>query len=227
MKRIALSALSILALLALLITPSLALAGEQQEYLASLSSKELAYYDLDAAPEEWKEAILDARNSVIYSTSWTIDGQVSYERPDGTIEKLPEFSELFPGWDVPKINEDVRTEWLVEVKPVNHEFRPFAANYAGFVYLFEPSADESSLPFYSFFTDVDRVRMQGDDLPGTSYNGGFTDIDSGTDVGYVANVKEGGSVYLNNPDPDTAYGARASTSSTEGYALMTVVDYPQ
>lgn len=113
MKQITLSVFWFLFLIALLSSPSLTFADDQQDYLASLTSEELAYYDLNLAPtEEWKEAILEARNSIIYSTSWTVDGQVSYGLPDGTIEKLPEFSELFPDWEVPRLNDSVRTEWL-------------------------------------------------------------------------------------------------------------------
>ncbi|CAH0122362.1 MULTISPECIES: hypothetical protein [unclassified Paenibacillus] len=225
MKKIALSVLSSLALFVILITPNLALASDQQNYYASLPPEKLAYSDLDAAPEEWKDAILEARNSIIYSASWTVDGQVSYERPDGTIEELPEFSDLFPGWDVPKLNENVRKEQLTKLE--TQDFQIQAANYVGFVYLFEPSNDESTLPFYTFFSSVNRVTMQADSLPGTSYNGGYTDLDTGQDVGYVNYVSEGGKIYLNNPKKDTAYGARASTYSTEGYAQMSVVDDPK
>ena len=43
------------------------------------------------------------REEIIYSKSWTADGVVGFVRHrDGTIEKVPEFSEVFPGWEVPK-----------------------------------------------------------------------------------------------------------------------------
>lgn len=224
MKKNIISVFSTFALLVILITPSLAIASDQQDYLASLPPEKLAYYNLEEAPLEWKDAILEARNTIIYSTSWTVDGQVSYESPGGTIEELPEFSVLFPGWDVPKLNVDMRNESLA--KTDTEEYGPLAANYVGFVYLFEPSKTEASLPFYSFYSNVNRVTMQGDDLPGESYNGGFTNLDTGDEVGHVKNVPEGGKIQLNNPNPDTAYGARASTYSTTGHALMSVVDDP-
>ncbi|MGO4789056.1 hypothetical protein AB4124_16675 [Paenibacillus sp. 2KB_20] len=221
MKKNALSFFSVLTLI-LLLTPSLALANDRQDHYASMSQKELAYQDLDLSPEEWKDEILDARNSIIYSTSWTVDGQVAYELPDGTIEELPEFSDLFPDWEVPKLKEDVRKEQLAKLTA--YDFQILAANYVGFVYLFEPSNSSATLPFYTFYTSANRVTMIADSLPGTSYNGGFTNIDTGADLGYVNNVKQGGKIYLTNPVRNTAYGARASTYSTTGYAQMSVVD---
>ncbi|MBY0164810.1 hypothetical protein V4V36_24260 [Paenibacillus lautus] len=221
MKKNALLFFSVLTLL-LLLTPSLALANDRQDHLASMSQEELAYQNLDVAPEEWKDEILEARNSIIYSTSWTVDGQVAYELPDGTIEELPEFSDLFPDWDVPRLKEDVRKQQLANLKA--YDFQILAANYVGFVYLFEPSDSSATLPFYTFYSSAKRVTMTADSLPGTSYNGGFTNIDTGADLGYVNNVRQGGKIYLTNPVRNTAYGARASTYSTTGYAQMSVVD---
>jgi hypothetical protein len=68
MKKKSLFVFSALALL-LLLTPSFALASNQQNYFASLSEEKLAYQNLDAAPTEWKDDILAARNSIIYSNS--------------------------------------------------------------------------------------------------------------------------------------------------------------
>ncbi len=69
------------------------------------AAAEYAYMDLDAAPEELHQKILDARNVIIYSKSWTVDGQCAITCPDGSVQPLPEFSDLFPGWDVPGVGE--------------------------------------------------------------------------------------------------------------------------
>ena len=69
---------------------------------------ELAYMDIDKADSELKEKILDARKTVIYSFSWVNDidvpGAFSYSANPDTREVSfdPLFSELFPGWDVPR-----------------------------------------------------------------------------------------------------------------------------
>lgn len=80
---------------------------------ASMDSFELAYADIYAAPEEWKEKILEARSEVIFSTSWAVNGAGCIVHTDGTIEELPEFSELFPGWDVPRC--DISPEYFESV----------------------------------------------------------------------------------------------------------------
>lgn len=74
-------------------------------YLDLDAAAEYAYMDLDAAPEELHQKILDARNVIIYSKSWTVDGQCAITCPDGSVQPLPEFSDLFPGWDVPGVGE--------------------------------------------------------------------------------------------------------------------------
>lgn len=72
--------------------------------LSALSVNELAYMDLEGASPELREEILDARAQIVYNTSWTVDGAVSIRHKDGTKEKLPEFSDLFPDWDLYEIN---------------------------------------------------------------------------------------------------------------------------
>jgi beta-lactamase regulating signal transducer with metallopeptidase domain len=87
--------------------------SEESIDYATLSPKELAYCDLKAAPKEWKQAILDARNTIIFNHSWTVNGQGASGSADGTITPLPEFSDLFPGWDVPKIGDPKMLDLLL------------------------------------------------------------------------------------------------------------------
>lgn len=64
-----------------------------------------AYMDLDAAPAELQETIRKAREVIIYSQSWVADGFECYvTSPDGTVETIPVFSELFPDWELPTVN---------------------------------------------------------------------------------------------------------------------------
>ena len=44
-----------------------------------------------------------AREKAIYgSQAWTVNGAAAIQHSDGTVEPLPEFSTLYPGWTVPK-----------------------------------------------------------------------------------------------------------------------------
>lgn len=64
-----------------------------------------AYMDLDTAPTELQETIRKAREVIIYSRSWVADGFECYvTAPDGTVETVPAFSELFPDWELPTVD---------------------------------------------------------------------------------------------------------------------------
>lgn len=50
-----------------------------------------------------QEENIESKEEIIFSRSWSADGVEMYViRRDGTTEKVPEFSELFPEWDTPK-----------------------------------------------------------------------------------------------------------------------------
>ena len=47
--------------------------------------------------------ILEARKLIINSTSWAADGYTAYIIDEnGKKTQLPHFSDLFPGWEMPK-----------------------------------------------------------------------------------------------------------------------------
>ncbi len=78
---------------------------QRDESMHLEEAEALAYLDLDSAPDEMKERILEARRTVIFSTSWVADGFsgcVQNVKTGEIIRTLPTFSELFPGWDMPE-----------------------------------------------------------------------------------------------------------------------------
>jgi hypothetical protein len=194
---------------------------------ASMSANELAYCDIEIAPAEWQQKISDARYPIIYSESWAADGQeAAYVHPDGTVEKIPAFSDVFPGWEIPVIlDENIRTSFLKAMEPYSSDPLRSGANYVGGVYLFTPSSTQSSVPFYLFDKGLkSTIVMQAYILPGSTYNGGFSNITTGQDLVYKTNMSVSGKVYLYNIVSGVIYGARASTYSTEGYAELGVHD---
>ena len=93
-------------------------AEAQEEILESAS--EFAYLDADKATPELKEKILEARKEIIYNTDWVADGYVGCIRNIRTgklIKELPEFSEVFPGWDVPIEENNAKIEISEPVLP--------------------------------------------------------------------------------------------------------------
>ena len=75
--------------------------GADSDEMAELES--LAFREPDPAQPELTDEILSARERIIYSRSWAADGYTVYieDLESGRIERLPSFSELFPGWDMP------------------------------------------------------------------------------------------------------------------------------
>lgn len=66
-------------------------------------AKKIAYQDLNTASKEMQAKILEARKLIINSTSWAADGYTAYIIDEnGNKTQLPHFSDLFPGWEMPK-----------------------------------------------------------------------------------------------------------------------------
>ena len=64
-----------------------------------------AYLDYDSVPDDVKDLILEARRHIVFGKdSWTVNGCVSIKNSDGTVEKLPEFKDLYPGWDLKQLS---------------------------------------------------------------------------------------------------------------------------
>lgn len=197
------------ALMLTLVAPGYA-AYAESDY-AAMSVAELAYCNLETAPAALHDEIVAAREDIIYSQSWTVDGQCVLIAPDGTVEKLPEFYDLFPAdWEVPASSPDAE------------EIVPYANDifFSGRVYL-RQETDSMATPFYTFTGRGGSVWMSLSDLPGSSCNMGFTNITANRDAGYVVDKPDGYrfGVYASS---NVRYGARASTDSTTGYATARV-----
>jgi len=67
-----------------------------------------AYLDIETASPEMKLEILEARKVVINNTEWVadgLDGWVENVKTGEIIRRIPNFSELFPGWEIPISDE--------------------------------------------------------------------------------------------------------------------------
>lgn len=78
--------------------------GESEEGVFSM--KDLAAMDSKTAPPELKNAIMMARRIIIYGPqSWTVGGSVNiFDTETGASTRPPEFSELWPEWDLYEIS---------------------------------------------------------------------------------------------------------------------------
>lgn len=67
-------------------------------------ANEYAYMDIDEAPANLHDTILEARDYIIYHSTWVADGYGgSITSPEGEVlEIVPEFHDIFPeDWEIP------------------------------------------------------------------------------------------------------------------------------
>lgn len=77
---------------------------EIEEAFAANGIAYYAYMDLNEVPDELKAIVLEARNRIIFSTSWVADEINGWilDEDRNVLETLPHFSEIFPAdWEVP------------------------------------------------------------------------------------------------------------------------------
>lgn len=183
------------------------------------AAKEVAYMDVNSASAEMQERILEAREVIIESKSWVADGwNATITHADGTVEDIPTFAELFPGWDMPVCESENVTRSSNVIK------------------LYSPvsQAVEIDLPKASSTTndpEAFRIMKIANELDvfvselynSTSCNLGFTNIDLGISVAHMVNMVEGDHLdVLVDPevDPQANISVRASTYVRTGTAVL-------
>ena len=153
-----------------------------------------------------------AREKAIYgSQAWTVNGAAAIQHSDGTVEPVPEFSALYPGWTVPKQAASVSSMALAEVADVG---------YYRNVYL---TQDVKYKPFYSFLGNGETVSAFAVTIPGSKYNLGIYNEPAQQDAGWLPNLSKGDRVLL-----QTANGVYCSIRASVplnmpiGYSRMKV-----
>lgn len=159
-----------------------------------------------------------AREEVIYgSQAWTVNGAAAIQHSDGTVEKVPEFASLYPGWAVPKQTAAVSSQALNEAANVGpHAISGYYRN----VYL---TRDVKYKPFYSFLGNGETVSAFAVTIPGSKYNLGIYNETAQQDVGWLPNLSKGDRVLLQTTT-GAYYSLRASVPSNVpfGYSRMQV-----
>lgn len=84
-------------------TPAQIAQAEAEREKKLEEARKIAYQDLKTASKEMQAKILEARKLIINSTSWAADGYTAFTIDEnGKKTQLPHFSDLFPGWEMPK-----------------------------------------------------------------------------------------------------------------------------
>ncbi len=180
----------------------------------------VAYLDYDSASNDLKKLILEERTKIVYSKSWTIDGQVSIKNEDGTIEKLPEFKDLFPNWDLSDISatkdnmdksDKARTLTLER-----------AASFGDNVSIpLITATGQTGNKFYTFNASGTNVSSWASSLPGSRVNIGFTNEDTNKDAGWAANLAVNQKVTIQTID-GVRYSVRCSSYDKAGKGYLNV-----
>lgn len=211
----------------------------QNKITEQMTTEEIAHLDIDTADEETKEAILAARNEIIFSREWVADGySMEVVDSEGNIKRtIPKFSELFPGWDLPKSersNKQTAPTIIIgkKLKEINQEsstpnqvkgLNDWLPLGGGNVYLHEATTELAD-NFAEIYTDVYEV--------GTSVatyvtqltssencNIGYSDLTTGESLGFAERLSIGDSAIIRNVG-DMYLGVRASTYSNPGWAYF-------
>lgn len=189
---------------------------------------EIAGMSLDSADPEMREKILEARKEIIFNKSWAADGVDAYVIDcDGTYEKIPAFSEVFPGWEIPKMenNSGAEDDYEMIADEDSPEIMPLSEDSASFrVYLKNPSTEANTTPFAHTLHEGSYVTAKVSTLYSSEHcNLGFSDYSTGDSLAYKERLYPGQSIVMNTLGWDSfECGVRASTHSTPGWSIIMV-----
>jgi hypothetical protein len=195
--------------------------------------KNYAYLYEKAANAATKKLIQKARREVIYgNVSWTVGGKVFLKNSDGTIKKLPEFKDLFPGWNLKELSQgetyqvQKSTNTTVKVFNVQSNLQSSGApSFQGNVYM---SKYSNQFYQYNYSGSSGYSYAWACTLPvNTLVNIGFKNLGTNIDLGWVANLPVYTPKKYSYPgvacDQGVRYGVRCSISSgTAGTGVMEV-----
>lgn len=191
-----------------------------------MSTQQLAYMNLDSAPKSLKNEILEAREEIIYGDqAWTVNGAVSIIKRDGSVEEVPEFSDLYPEWEVPE-HKTVPLTLGISAEDFVGNVRSTIGFYDN-VYLTIKSRIENGKPFYRFLGDGREVGAYAATMPKDKYNLGFYNENTFKDEGWLPSLEknEGGKILA---EDGVTYTVRASVpGSPSGTARMVVLPEPE
>lgn len=198
--------------------PAQALNSIERQREARIEEAEaIAYMDLDSASVEMQERILKARETIIDSKSWVANGyEATLTRKDGTVLKIPHFSELFPGWDVPVCESAV----VMSSSSIPEFVSPF--EQAVIVSLNRATSTTNTDPSFIVSNIKNTLEVYVNKLyTSTSCNLGFTNTDLNLSVAHMVDMLEGDHLGVDAvPGTVARIAVRASTYVTPGRAEL-------
>lgn len=178
--------------------------------------EDLAYMDTATASPAQKEAILDARRQIVFGNqSWTVNGAVSAQNEDGIWEPLPEFSDLWPDWDLAEICGREPDPFPPLLPSSTEDAGTFTVHFDENIWI-PPVNDFVNAPnFYEFTANGKVVYAWAESLmKGDRCNIGFEDRNTGSCMGWRPRFI--GEKLAINTTWGGRYGVRASAAARDG-----------
>ena len=205
-----------------------AVAVEPALDVSMMSVSELAYMDTKTASPALKDAILNARCGIVYApdAAWSVDGTATVTHAGGTVEVLPKFSDLYPGWNLTEIS--------------NYHEASYAAGTTT-SYGAIPDLKPDEIDYYFYKTDAhlrvtttgdyigyfnargSRARVRAVTIPGERWSAAVRNEDTLDDAAYLGNMTV--LDHLTFPtSPLVRYGVRVSSPDKSGDAAIVVTN---
>lgn len=186
-----------------------------------------AYLDYDAASDEIRDMILEARCNIVYSPKarWTVDGQIALKNADGTTTALPEFSDVYPDdWNL----DDITAKYIENAsyleEPADAVSAARSAGFADMVTVPKHTEGLQAPIFYTFTGSGSTVRAYAATMPsGYTINFGVKNLDTNKDIGWIGNLDKYQSIKWETVN-GVRYGVRCSTYNNMYSAYVVVED---
>lgn len=186
-------------------------------FAADVSYEEYAYMDLSKATASEKVMIEAARNKIIFSQSWGLEGGYIV-RANGDIETVPKFYDIFPSdWEIPSGNATMLA--------TTSEVTPMTESWNLQVYFDAPPASGISPSVGNFYHDGGYIQVGVVSLTSSQHcNLGVTNNSTGASLGYAERLYPGEAYYCPTLTLNPFYaGVRYSTYSNPGYGVINVL----
>lgn len=200
-------------------------------YIAAVpdSVRKLAYSDLESADPVTQQKILGAREQVIFSQSWVVEGRAYVTDSAGNITESPQFYDIFPeDWDVPVMDIDINA-CALNPRPVPAKIGqrsgvlnllvdgqylvPMASDIADARVVEQFNTSYRFGTYGEFESTYDRIDAMAHMWAPQSWtlNIGYTDMATGRSLAYTVNLGHQGLYTYEDPPANTEVGVRLST----------------
>lgn len=184
-----------------------------------------AYMDINTAAPQLREQILAARCEIVYApdAGWSVDGNASVVHADGTVEVLPKFSDLFPGWNLTEISAYRAVSYRAGADLTRALVPKLEDDEIGYYYYHSVSlaVTTSGNYFCSFNAESTMGRVRAETLPGSKWSAAVRNENTYQEEAYKGNMALEDTLDFTTVN-NVRYSVRASSPDKAGDAMILV-----